>query len=127
MDQPLALSPLTTIIATASRQGVAAASLPAAPSPAPAAGSRKLLQGGAAPAPAPSGGASGASTAGKLDPGFAITEAGGSSSSLVSTGASFYCGWLAGWLGLQQRRRRSDWMAGAWHVPGRHGGWRLQA
>lgn len=87
MDQPLALSPLTTIIATASRQGLQAASVPAAPSPAPT-NNRKLLQGGGAPAPAPTGAAAnGTSTPVKLSPDFAITEGGGGSASPVSTGA----------------------------------------
>lgn len=84
VDQPLALSPLTTIIATASRPAVSTSSLPAVPAPEPAPTNRKLLQGGAARAPAPQPVASGAN---KLNPDFAIAEdSGNASSSMVSTG-----------------------------------------
>lgn len=90
VDQPVALSPLTTIIATASQPAVSTSSLPADPAQAPAPTNRKLLQAAPAPAPQPAASTGGA---GKLNPDFAIAEESkGSSSSMVSTG-----GWLGGW------------------------------
>lgn len=106
VDQPLALSPLTTIIATASQPAVSVSSLPAVPAPLPAPANRKLLQGGSAPSPAPAAPGRGSggtgSGASKLDPDFAIAEqtSGNASASMVSTG-----GCTAGWVG------RSGWQA----------------
>jgi hypothetical protein len=89
VDQPRALSPLTTIIATASQPTLSVASLPAIPAPAPAPSNRKLLQGESAPPQQPAAAGSGSSTGGSgtgmLNPDFAIAEESNTSSSMVST------------------------------------------